>query len=166
MSLLTPDFGLLFWMLLSFSIVVFILVKYGFPVILGMVEKRNKYIDDSLLIAMQAHEEMASLKVEGEAIIQNARKEQMRIMNDAASASKLLVESAKLKAQEETSRMIKDAQKQIIIEKENAISEIRNQVADLSVAIAERVLREQLSDKNKQIGMINRLIDEINISKS
>lgn len=166
MSLLTPDIGLLFWMLLSFGIVAFILVKFGFPVIINMVESRKTYIDESLLIAKQAYIEMDKVKAAGEAIVDNARREQVQILNEATQTRDLLIKDAKDRAQSEGQKMIDEARKQILIEKEDAIRDIRRQVAELSVDIAERVLREKLEKKGEQMDMINRLLDEINISKS
>jgi F-type H+-transporting ATPase subunit b len=166
MSLLLPDSGLLFWMSLSFGIVAFILVKYGFPIIIKMVESRKTYIDESLLIAKQAYEQMAVVKAQGETIVDNARKEQVKIMNEAAQTRDLLVKEAKEKAALEAVKLVEEARKQILIEKEDAIRDIRRQVAELSVDIAEKVLRGQLEKKDEQMDMINRLLDEINISKS
>jgi len=166
MSLLLPETGLLFWMLLSFGIVAFILVKFGFPVIIGMVESRKTYIDESLLIAKQSYIEMDKVKAAGEAIVDNARREQVQILNEATQTRDLLIKDAKDRAQSEGQKMIDEARKQILIEKEDAIRDIRRQVAELSVDIAERVLREKLEKKGEQMDMINRLLDEINISKS
>jgi len=166
MSLLLPDSGLLFWMFLSFGIVAFILVKYGFPVIIKMVESRKTYIDESLQIAKQAYEQMAIVKAQGETIVDNARREQVKIMNEAAQTRDLLIKDAKDKAGIEAVKLIEEARKQILIEKEDAIRAIRRQVAELSVDIAEKVLRGQLEKKDEQMDMINRLLDEINISKS
>jgi F-type H+-transporting ATPase subunit b len=166
MALLLPESGLLFWMLLSFGIVVFILAKFGFPIIIKMVESRKTYIDESLLIAKQAYEQMAKVRVEGEVIVDKARREQVRILNEATETRDLLIKDAKEKAQSEGVKMIADARKQILIEKEDAIRDIRRQVAELSVDIAEKVLREKLEKKGEQMNMINRLLDEINISKS
>jgi len=166
MSLLLPESGLLFWMVLSFGTVVFILTKYGFPVIVKMVEDRKNYIDESLLIAKQAYEQMEKLKADGEAIVDNARREQVKILNEATKTRDLLINDAKEKAQLEGYKLIEEAKKQILIEKEDAIRDIRRQVAELSVDIAEKVLRGKLEKKEAQMDMINRLLDEINISKS
>src|SRR5665647_2080959 len=166
MSLLLPESGLLFWMVLSFGTVVFILTKYGFPVIVKMVEDRKNYIDESLLIAKQAYEQMEKLKADGEAIVDQARREQVKILNDATKTRDLLINDAKEKAQLEGYKLIEEAKKQILIEKEDAIRDIRRQVAELSVDIAEKVLRGKLEKKEAQMDMINRLLDEINISKS
>ena len=166
MSLLLPESGLLFWMLLSFGAVVFILAKFGFPVIVKMVESRKTYIDESLLIAKQAYEQMAKVKADGEVIVENARREQVKILNDATQTRDLLIKDAKEKAQLEGYKLIEEAKRQILIEKDDAIRDIRRQVAELSVDIAEKVLREKLDKKEEQMDMINRLLDEINISKS
>ena len=166
MSLLLPESGLLFWMLLSFGIVVFILAKFGFPVIVKMVEDRKTFIDESLLVAKQAHEEMAKVKSEGIIIVDEARKEQVKILNDAAQTRDQLIREAREKALLEASKVSDEARKQIQLEKEDAIRDIRRQVAELSVDIAEKVLRGQLEKKDEQMKMINRLLDEINISKS
>jgi F-type H+-transporting ATPase subunit b len=166
MALLLPESGLLFWMLLSFGIVVLILAKYGFPIIIKMVESRKTYIDESLLIAKQTYEQMAVVKAQGVTIVDNARREQVKIMNEAAQTRDMLIKDAKEKAGLEAAKLIDEARKQILIEKEDAIRDIRRQVAELSVDIAEKVLRGQLDKKNEQMDMINRLLDEINISKS
>lgn len=166
MALLLPESGLLFWMLLSFGIVVFILAKFGFPIIVKMVESRKTYIDESLLIAKQTYEQMAIVKSQGVTIVDNARKEQVKIMNEAAQTRDQLIKDAKEKAGIEAVKLIEEARKQILIEKEDAIRDIRRQVAELSVDIAEKVLRGQLDKKEEQMVMIDRLLDEINISKS
>lgn len=166
MALLLPESGLVFWMLLSFGIVVFILAKFGFPIITNMVESRKTYIDESLLIAKQTYEQMAVVKAQGELIVDNARKEQVKIMNDAAQTRDQLIRTAKEKAGLEAQKLIEEARIQILSEKEAAIRDIRRQVAELSVDIAEKVLRTQLSKNEDQMLMIDRLLDEINISKS
>jgi F-type H+-transporting ATPase subunit b len=164
--LLLPESGLLFWMLLSFGIVVFILTKYGFPIIIKMVEERKDFIDNSLFLAKQAHEELAKVKVDSEIIIDTARKEQARIMADVTQMRETIINEAKDKAKVEALKIIEDARKQILLEKEDAIRDIRRQVAELSLNIAEKVLRTELDKKPAQMDMINRLIDEINVSKS
>jgi len=166
MALLLPESGLLFWMFISFGIVVFILAKFGFPIIVKMVESRKTYIDESLLIAKQTYEQMAVVKAQGETIVDNARKEQVKIMNDAAQTRDQLIKDAKEKAGIEAAKLVDEARKQILLEKEDAIRDIRRQVAELSVDIAEKVLRGQLDKKAEQMVMIDRLLDEINVSKS
>lgn len=166
MELFTPEVGLLFWMLIPFLVVFFILAKFGFPVIVKMVEERKTYIDESLLVAKQTYEKMAAIKAQGEAIVDEARREQANMLKEASRNRDQIVNEAKEKATIEASKIIEEARKQINAEKEDAIRDIRRQVADLSIDIAEKVIRGQLNKKEDQMVMINRLLDEINISKS
>ena len=166
MSLLTPDSGLLFWMLISFGIVVFVLAKFGFPIILKMVEERKEFIEDALLKAEKARTELDSVKAEAELILDKARKEHQQIMNEASQLREVLIQEAKTKAIGEADKIIENARLQIQNEKDDDIRDIRKQVAALSVDIAEKVLRSKLDKKDEQLGMIQRLIDEMNISKS
>ena len=166
MSLLTPDSGLLFWMLISFGIVVFVLAKFGFPIILKMVEERTNFIEESLLKAEKARTELDSVKAEAELILEKARNEHQQIMNEASQLREALIQEARTKAIGEADKIIENARLQIQHEKEAAIRDIRKQVAGLSVDIAEKVLRSKLEKKEEQLDMIQRLIDEMNISKS
>ena len=160
-SILTPDIGLLFWMFLAFVVVFFILAKFGFPAIIDMVENRKKYIDESLRKAHEASERLENIQPEGETILQEAREKQAFIMKEAAETRDAIVEKAQEKARDESARLLADAKKQIEIEKQNAIRDIRSQVAELSVQIAEKVLRERLSSDEQQMEMIDRLLDEV-----
>ncbi|MPM57161.1 ATP synthase subunit b [bioreactor metagenome] len=166
MSLLTPEPGLVFWMTLSFGIVAFILIKYGFPIILQMVNKRKDYIDNSLLAAKQANEELAKVTENSQAILEQTRIEQTKMLEVAAQTRTQIIEEAKGLARTEADKIVADAQKQIIIEKENAMRAIRSEIASLSISVAEKILREKLSTEEEQSKMINRLMDEVMISKS
>lgn len=166
MSLLIPDSGLLFWMLLSFGIVFFILAKFGFPVITKMVDDRKAYIDHSLEVAKDANEQLAHIKLESETILAKAHEEQTRILNEALAARDTIIKEAKEKAQIVGHKELEEVKKQIQLEKEEAIRSIRREVATLSVDIAEKVLRKNLDSDQKQMEMIDRLLDEITTSKS
>ncbi|MDR2841098.1 MAG: F0F1 ATP synthase subunit B [Paludibacter sp.] len=166
MSLLTPDTGLLFWMLITFGIVVLVLAKYGFPVILRMVEKRNAYIEESLIMAEKARTELESVKADSERIIDQARKAHIKMLGESNAIKEQLFQDAKEKAGQEATKLIDAARQQIQNERDAALREIRKQVAELSVEIAEKILQEQLKPKNEQEKMIDRLLDQINISKS
>lgn len=166
MNILIPDSGLLFWMTISFGIVVFVLVKFGFPVILKMLAERKYYIDESLLMADKARTELETVKADGELIIENAKKEYKKIMNDAVLLKKYLIEEAKAKTKIENQKLIEEARVQILHEKNEAIRDIRRQVAFLSVDIAEKVLREKLNPKPEQQALLKRLIDDITFSES
>ncbi|SCD20276.1 F0F1 ATP synthase subunit B [Proteiniphilum saccharofermentans] len=166
MSLLTPEPGLLFWMLISFGITVFVLAKFGFPAILKSVEKRKNYIEESLLAARKAHEELAGIKETGEAILAQARKEQADILKEAALRRETMIEKAREEARMESEKLIASARQQIGAEKEEALRSIRNEAATLSLTLAERILREKLGTEQEQKKMIDRLFNEMDISKS
>ena len=162
-SLLTPDPGLVFWMTIAFGIVIFILGKFGFPVILDKIESRKKFIDDSLDAAKQSFEKLEHTREQNQALIDAANKEKEKILREAKQRE-LILEKAKQKAIQETKHLIESARIQITQEREEAISAIRREVAQISVDIAEKVLRENLKDKESQMSMIERLVDEINLS--
>ena len=165
MELLTPDFGTFFWMLVSFIIVLVILAKSGFPALVNMVNERKQYIDDSLKSAREANEKLSHIKEESESILVEARKEQARILKEAMETRTQIVNEAKDKAKAEGGRLLEEARKQIQKEKDDAIRDIRKQVAELSVEVAEKVLRKQLSSEVEQNGMIERMLDEVSDSK-
>lgn len=161
MDLLIPDSGLLFWMTLVFVIVFLILWKWGFPAIIKMVDERKAYIDNSLRKAKEANEKLANIQKEGEAMLQEARDKQAALLTEAASTRDAIVEKAQIKAQDETARILADAKTEIDSQKQAAIREIRTQVAELSVQIAEKILCEKLASTEKQNELINRLLDEV-----
>lgn len=161
MSLLLPDSGLLFWMLLTFGVVFAILAKYGFPVITKMVEERKAYIDRSMEVARQANEQLAKLKKESEALIAAANKEQGRILREAMHERDKIIVEARKQAEAAAQKELDDVRMQIKQEKEEAIRDIRRQVAVLSVDIAEKVIRKNLGQKQEQMDMIDRMLDEM-----
>ena len=156
MGLLTPDPGLLFWMIIVFGVVFFILAKYGFPVIIKMVEDRKAYIDNSLKAACEANEQLANVKVEGEKILAQAR-----ILAEAAATRDRIIKDAQNRAISEGDRLMIEIKKQIETEKESAIRDIRRQVAVLSVGIAEKIMRNKLADAKEQEELIDRMLDEM-----
>ena len=160
-SILTPDLGLLFWMLLAFLVVFFVVAKYGFPAIIGMVEDRKRYIDESLQKAHEASERLANIQKEGETMLQEARQKQAQILKAAADTRDAIVAQAQEKAREEGNRLIAEAKGEIESQKQAAISEIRAQVAELSVKVAEKILRKELASDAKQMETIDRLLDEV-----
>jgi len=162
-SILTPDLGLLFWMLLAFLVVFGVLAKFGFPAITNMVEERKNYIDESLRKAHEASERLENIKQEGESMLQEAREKQALLLKEATDTRDAIVEKAQEKAKEESARLISDAKAQIEAEKQNAIRDIRSQVAELSVKIAEKIVKEQLSSNDKQMELIDKLLDEVSV---
>ncbi len=160
MSLLMPDSGLLFWMLVIFLIVLAVLAKWGFPVITSMVDKRRKYIDESLRLAKKADEKMGSLLKEQARIISEAREEQNRILKEAADARANIIRQAQEQARDEAAKIVAEARTRIEAEKESAISQIRSQVALLSVNVAEKVIRKKLSSDREQEELIEKMVEE------
>ena len=161
MSLLLPDSGLLFWMFLSFGIVFVVLAKYGFPIIVKMVEGRKTYIDQSLEVAREANAQLSKLKEQGEALVVAANKEQGRILKWAMQERDKIIHEARKQAEAAAQKELDEVKKQIQIEKDEAIRDIRRQVAILSVDIAEKVIRKNLDDKREQMEMIDRMLDEV-----
>ena len=160
-SILTPDLGLLFWMLLAFLVVFFVVAKFGFPAIIGMVENRKQYIDESLKKAHEASERLANIQKEGETMLQEARQKQAQILKEAADTRDAIVAQAQEKAREEGNRLIAEAKSEIESQKQAAISESRAQMAELSVKVAEKILRKELDSDAKQMETIDRLLDEV-----
>jgi F-type H+-transporting ATPase subunit b len=164
-SILTPDLGLLFWMLIAFLVVFFVLAKYGFPAIINMVDERKRYIDESLQKAHEASERLENIKQEGEAILQEAREKQAQMLKEAAETRDAIVEKAQEKAREESARLLNDAKVEIEQQKQAAIADIREQVATLSVEIAEKVLKQNLKDDKSQMDLIDRMLDDVSSNK-
>lgn len=164
-SILTPDLGLLFWMLIAFLVVFFVLAKYGFPAIINMVDERKRYIDESLQKAHEASERLENIKQEGEAILQEAREKQAQMLKEAAETRDAIVENAQEKAREEGARLLTEAKAEIEQQKQAAIADIRKQVATLSVEIAEKVLREKLQSDQAQMDLIDRMLDDVAAKK-
>ena len=164
MDLLIPSSGLLFWMSLTFFVVLFILWKWGFPVITNMVKERKDYIDESLRKAHEANERLANIQKESESILQEAREKQALILKEAAETRDAIVEKAQVKAREEGARLLADAQAAIEQEKKAAIADIRKQVATLSVEIAEKVLKQNLQGDQAQMDLIDRMLDDVSVN--
>lgn len=161
MGLVTPDFGLLFWMVLSFSIVLFLLGKYAWKPILKSLKDRENSIADALNSAEKAKEQMAQLQSDNEKLIQEARIERDRLIKEARQLKENIIKEAKKQAQVEASKMMQSAREAIQNEKAGALTEIKNQVADLSLSIAEKVLRSELADKGKQSKYIKTLLKDV-----
>lgn len=159
-SILTPDFGLLFWMLLAFLIVFFLMAKYGFPIITKMVEDRKNYIDESLQKAHEANERLAGIQQESERLLAEARAKQVEILAQAKATGDSIVSEARNKAQADGAKLLQEAKAQIAAEKENALRDIRQTVADLSIVIAEKVVRQKLANNDEQQALIEQMLNE------
>ena len=164
-SILTPDPGLLVWMLAAFLVVFFVLAKFGFPAITNMVEKRKNFIDESLRKAHEASVRLENIKQESESILQEARDKQAAILKEAAATRDAIVEKAQDKAREESARIINEAKAEIEAQKQSAISDIRKQVAMLSVEVSEKILRKKLDTDKAQMDYIDLMLNEVNLNK-
>ena len=161
MELITPDLGLLFWMTLAFGIVFFVLAKFAFPVINNMLKQREEEINTALEKAERTHQEMEKLQDNNEMLLAQARVERDKILNEARQIHDKFIETAKVKANEEKDRIIDSAREMIENEKMAATTEIKNQIADFSIKVAEKVLQKELGSDKEQLDYINRLLDDI-----
>ena len=162
MNLVTPDTGLLFWMVVIFGIVFFLLWKFGFPVITDMVDKRSAKIAQSLKDADTIKAQMAQWKDEHARMLEEARKEQSEMIREATQTKARILADAKAEARSEADAIISNARLQIEAEKESALRDVRKEIALLSVQVAEKVLRHELHDTGSQRAFIDSLVDEAN----
>lgn len=160
MSLITPDFGLLFWMVLIFGIVFFLLAKFGFPMITGMVDERSKRIEDSIAKAREAEQKLSELAAEQAGLIEQTRLEQGRLLREVAQSREQIIAQAKADAEAEAAKVLEDARAKIAEERENAVRDIRRQVSMISVEVAEKLVRKELSDESGQLELLDKLVDE------
>ena len=158
MNLMLPDTGLLFWMTVIFALVLFILTRFGFPLITGMVDKRNRRIVDSLDAARAAEEAIAGLKEEQDRIMAETRAEQSRLMQEAAAERDRMIVQAQDKAREEAQKIFDEARLRIAEEKEAAIKAVSQEVARISLAIAEKVVQKELSSDVSQKELVDKMI--------
>lgn len=161
MELITPGIGLVFWMFFSFSLLLFILAKFAWKPIILMLNERDQTIADSLNQAKTAREEMKMLQSNNELLIIQAKEERDSIILEARKIKERMIEDAKVKANEESQRIIDAAKESINYEKMQAITELKNQVAVLSIDIAEKLLKEELTNKEKQQKMIEGMLQDI-----
>ena len=160
MQLITPDAGLLFWMVVIFGLVFFLLAKFGFPIITGMVEKRNTTIEKSLKDAREIEARMGQMVEEHARMLDEARKEQAQILREATDTRNKILATAKDEAREEAAKILAEARTEIEAEKEAALRDVRKEVAVLSVSIAEKILRKELSEDKEQREYIDRMVEE------
>ncbi|MDY3978515.1 MAG: F0F1 ATP synthase subunit B [Tidjanibacter sp.] len=160
MSLITPDFGLLFWMLISFGLTFFVLARFGFPVITRMVDRRRDFIQKSLDAAEEANRKLAGIEAESKELLDQAQKRQAELLAAAVADSRRIVQQAREKAEKESAERIEAASRQIEIQKQKALSEMRSTVAMLSVDVAEKVLRRQIEEDGEHHSFLDRMIDE------
>lgn len=160
MNLVTPDLGLLFWMVVIFGIVFFLLAKFGFPVITGMVDERSAKIAQSLKDADEIQARMEQWNKDHAQMLEDVRKEQSAILREATETKAKIIADARDAAKAEADKILADAKLQIAAEKESALRDVRKEVALLSVQVAEKVLRHELQDEGNDRAFIDQLVDE------
>jgi F-type H+-transporting ATPase subunit b len=164
MELVKVDIGLLFWMTLTFSIVLYILGKYAWKPIMKMLHEREESIEKALNAAEDAKKEMLKLKAGNEQLLVAAKEERDALLRDARKVKESIIEDARAKANEEANRIVETARESIQFEKMAAINELKNQIASISIEIAEKILGQELKDKEKQHELTEKLLKEVKIN--
>lgn len=164
MDLVTPGFGLVFWTIITFIFLVVILKKFAWKPILGAVSDREEGIKEALASAEKARLEMQNLNADNERILKEARAEREALLKEARDIKSKLIEDAKGEAQIQANKMIEQAQLAIESEKKSAMAELKNHVAGLSLDIAEKVVRQELSNKDKQLELVESMLDEAKLN--
>ena len=164
MELITPSFGLIFWMLIGFGILFFILAKFAWPIITKGIASRNQKIADQLEEAAKIHEEMESLSKKHEEMMAQAKAERDAILVEARKVSEEMYEKAKQKASAESQAMIEDAKKAIYFEKMRAITDAKNNIANFSIDIAQKLIAEELKDREKKEALVEKWLEDCNFN--
>ena len=164
MQLINPGFGLVFWMTLIFLVVLFILKKYAWKPILESLKEREDSIESALQAAERAKKEMAELQAKNEELLKKAREEKDALLADARNMKDKIIAEAREKASVEAKNIVENAREQIEMEKQAVLSEVKNIIASYSIEIAEKILREELSDKKKQQAYVDKLLKEIQLN--
>ncbi|HBK71398.1 MAG TPA: F0F1 ATP synthase subunit B [Flavobacteriaceae bacterium] len=164
MDLITPGFGLVFWTAVTFLLLLVILKKFAWKPILGAVSEREDSIKNALLEADKARQEMENLKSDNEKILKEARTERDAMMKEARDIKNNIVEDAKEEAKAQANKLMEQAKVAIQNEKTAAIADIKTQVASLSIDIAEKVVKEELSSENKQLKLVEDMLKDIKLN--
>lgn len=164
MELVNPGIGLIFWMTLAFGAVLWILAKYAWKPILKSLKDREDSIDHALHEADKARQEMKALKFSNEELLAEAKEERDKLLKQAREIKEKLIEDARLKANEESNRIIESAREAIQNEKMAAMIDLKNQIAKLSIEIAEKILGRELDDEVKQKDYVDQLIKKANLN--
>jgi F-type H+-transporting ATPase subunit b len=164
MDLIIPSAGLIFWQLIGFLALLFILVKFAWKPMLASLAEREESIDGALKSAEQARNEMANLKAENEKLLQEARLERDVILKKAQEASVKMIEDAKTEASKQGAQLIESAKAVIETEKKAALTEVKNQVALLTLEVTEKLLRKKLSDDKAQVELVDQFIKDLKLN--
>lgn len=164
MELLTPHFGLFAWTLIAFLIILFVLKKFAWKPILSMLNERETKIAQSIAAAENMKKEIADMKAENDILLAQAREERSQILKEAKEAKDRIINEAKDKAKDEAAKIISDANAQILQSKNKAITEVKNQIGLLTIGIAEKVIKKNLSSDKEQQEYIQQLTSDIHLN--
>jgi F-type H+-transporting ATPase subunit b len=164
MELLTPDLGLFLWNLLAFLILFWVLKKFAWKPILKSLKEREEGIAGSLATAEKVRAEMAQLKNENEALLAKAREERALLLKEARDIKDKIINEAKAQAKLEAGKIITDAQAAIEQQKMAALTDVKNQVGNLVIEVAEKILRRELSDKPEHENYIRQLSNDVKLN--
>ena len=164
MQLVTPGIGLIFWQLVTFLIVLFLLAKFAWKPIMKALHEREDSIESALSAAEKAKLEMQALKADNEKLLKEARAERESMLKEARELKNKMIEDAKTEAQAQANNMIAQAQAAIESEKKSAMAELKNHVAGLSLDIAEKVVRQELSNKDKQLELVESMLNDAKLN--
>lgn len=164
MSLVTPDIGLIIWQAVVFIAILIILRAFVWLPILSALKAREFQIEDSLRAAENAKNEMEQIKADNEYLMQEARIERDAVMKEAREEASKIIEKAKGETSEVTAKMIQDAKEAIEVEKKAALTEVKDLVSSLSLEIAEKVLRENLSKDESQKALVEKFIKDVKVN--
>ena len=160
MDLITPEFGLVFWTLITFFILLVILKKFAWRPILGAVSEREEGIKNALASAENARIEMENLQSDNERILKEARLEREVMLKEARELKNKIIDDAKEEAKRQSDKLVRQAQETILREKKAAISDLKAEVAKVSISIAEKVIRGELSEADKQEKLVKSMLDD------
>ncbi len=166
MELITPGIGLIFWMTLIFLVLFFALKRFAWPMILSMLKEREEAINNALHTAEKAREEIKNLHADNERLLREARIQSDEILRNAEEIRKETIGKAQNEAQKEYERILENARLAIENEKKSAIIELQNEVAKLSIDIAEKILCEEMKNKQQYDALIEKSIQDANLYKS
>lgn len=161
MSILTPELGLLFWMLLIFGIVFFVLAKFGFPIIIKSIEDRKAFITKSIEDARKSEEKLVTVQLEIDELLQNAQIRKDSILREAAEKKERIMAEARELSMAEGRRLTEMAKMEAEAEKQKAMRSFHNEIAFLSVQMSERLLRKELKESDEQKALIDRFLNEM-----
>jgi len=164
MSLINPGFGMIIWMTLAFLVVLYILGKYAWKPIMNSLKEREDSIEDALRLADKTRKEMEELKLDNEKLLREAKDERDTILREARKIKENIIEEAKERASAEAANIVDSAKQRIETEKNRAMTEIKNIIADYSLEIAEKIMKEELKDKKRQSAYIQKLLDETSLN--